>query len=309
MTAHRRAAATLLAVSAILFLTAGPGARGEDHAPPAKEPAPSNQPAPAGQPAPDSCRRANFQVVLDVGHTVAVPGAMSARGVPEYTFNLQLANDAKATLVAAGFDKTVVMITAKAPPLGLFERAYRANAMKADLFIAIHHDSVPDYLLQNWDYNGQPQHYNDDYPGYAIFVAQNNAARAASLAFGKLLGAALQARGLSYTPHYTQALMRSHRRELLDPITGVYRYDQLVVLKETHMPAVLLEAGSIINRQEEVVLASSERRALESAAITSAVEEFCQARAGAPPAQVVKRVATPHAPPPVRAAISPRMDH
>ena len=94
--------------------------------------------------------------------------------------------------------------------------------------------------------------------------------------------------------------MRNRRRELLDPGAGVYRYDQLIVLKETRMPAVLLEAGSIVNRQEELVLASAERRALESAAITSAVEEFCTARANMPRPQLVRRVAAPHAPSPVR---------
>lgn len=289
MTAHRRHATALAAVLlAILFLAVAPGARAEEPA------------APAGQPAQDSCRRADFRVVLDVGHTVEVPGAMSARGVPEYTFNLQLAQDTKAALVAAGFAKTELMITSKPPPLGLFERAFRANAMAADLFIAIHHDSVPDSLLQSWQYNGQPQRFNANYSGYSIFVSEDNAARAASLEFGKLLGAALQARGLGYTPHYTLALMRNRARELLDADAGIYRYDQLVVLKETRMPAVLLEAGSIVNREDELALASPARRALESAAIASAVEEFCTARASALHERFVKRVAAPDGRPPAR---------
>jgi N-acetylmuramoyl-L-alanine amidase len=287
MTAQRHHGPALLVLT-ILFLAAGPGARGQEPA------------APGAQPAPDSCRRADFRVVLDVGHTVKVPGAMSARGVPEYTFNLQLAQDAKAALVAAGFVKTELMITSKPPPMGLFERAFRANAMAADLFIAIHHDSVPDDLLQKWQYNGQPERFNDDYSGYGIFVSEDNAARAASLEFGKLLGAALQARGLGYTPHYRLALMRNRARDLLDADFGVYRYDQLVVLKETHMPAVLLEAGSIVNRQDELALASPERRALESAAITSAVEDFCAARASATHERFVKRVPAPNARPPAR---------
>jgi N-acetylmuramoyl-L-alanine amidase len=49
-------------------------------------------------------------------------------------------------------------------------------------------------------------------------------------------------------------------------------------LRHTRMPAVLLEAGSIVNRDEELVLASPERRALVSAAATEAVETFCAAR-------------------------------
>jgi N-acetylmuramoyl-L-alanine amidase len=231
-------------------------------------------------------------VVIDVGHTEAVPGAMSARGVPEYTFNLNLAQDVKQALVDAGFEKTVLLITSKAPFLGLFERTVRANAMAANLFISIHHDSVPDYLLQTWQYEGQEHHFNDSFPGYAIFISDQNGDRAGSLAFGKFLGTELQARGLGYTPHYTSPIMRHRQRELLDADAGVYRYDELIVLQRTHMPAALLEAGSIINRQEEPTLASQERRAVTSAAIAAAVEDFCTARATRHDDRLVKRSST-----------------
>jgi N-acetylmuramoyl-L-alanine amidase len=254
----------------------------------AVHPGQGQQAAPPANPASATCERAKFLVVIDVGHTVAVPGAISARGAPEYAFNLRLGQAAKQALVGAGFDKTVLLITSEAPPLGLLERAVRANKMRADLFIAIHHDSVPDNLLQTWQYDGKQLRYNDSYPGYAIFVSNDNAERAASLSFGRLLGEALQVRGLGYTPHYILPLMGHRRRELLDADAGVYRYDQLVVLKETRMPAVLLEAGSIVNRSEELALASPERVALESAAITAAVEDFCNARA-ARPERAVKR--------------------
>ena len=67
------------------------------------------------------------------------------------------------------------------------------------------------------------------------------------------------------------------RRELVDPTNGVYRYDQLIVLRTTHMPAVLLEAGSIINRKEELDLAKPQRVALVADAATHAVEIYCNA--------------------------------
>ncbi|MGA8079387.1 MAG: N-acetylmuramoyl-L-alanine amidase [Xanthobacteraceae bacterium] len=243
-------------------------------------PAQSQAPA-AAAPEQAACPRGDFRVVVDVGHTVDVPGAISARGVPEYAFNLQLGTAVKDALVAAGFTETTLLITATAPWRGLVERAARANAMHANLFIAIHHDSVPDNLLKTWQYAGQDQHYNDDYPGYAIFISNDNADRAGSLKFGSLLGKELQARGLHYTPHYTLPLMGHRRRELVDAKAGVYRYDQLIVLRETRMPAVLLEAGSIVNRDEELQLASPERRSLTSAAVTAAVEDFCAASTAA----------------------------
>ena len=270
--------ALLVALCILLVCAAGNSALGDDQ-----------KPIGAPTPSPQSkCNASTFRVVLDVGHTVDVPGAMSARAVPEYAFNLQLAQDIDKALVDAGFDKTVLLITAKAPPYGLVERASRANAMQADLFIAIHHDSVPDNLLQSWEYEGQQNNYNDDYPGYALFVSYDNGDRKGSLEFAHLLGKALQANGLNYTPHYTQALMGHYRRELIDADAGVYRFDQLVVLKMTRMPAVLIEAGSIINRPEELELGTPERRAKTSAAIVSAVEDFCSARTSPKTAQQMK---------------------
>jgi N-acetylmuramoyl-L-alanine amidase len=55
----------------------------------------------------------------------------------------------------------------------------------------------------------------------------------------------------------------------------VYRYDQLIVLRKTRMPAVLLEAGSISNRDEELEMMSPERQDIIASGVTEAVREFC----------------------------------
>jgi N-acetylmuramoyl-L-alanine amidase len=259
-------------------------------APPAK-PIAAATPKPAAG-ATGVCHPETFRVVVDVGHTAAVPGATSARGATEYSFNLALAQEAKQELVDAGFAKTVLLITDKPPLQGLYSRAIAANSMPADLFLAIHHDSVPDNLLKTWQFEGQDQHYNDDYPGYALFISNDNADRAGSLLFGGFLGKELQARGLQYTPHYTLALMGHRRRQLLDPVAGVYRYDELIVLRMTRMPALLLEAGSIVNRQEELDLGTPDRRGRTSAAIVAAVQDFCAARARPVVAKSIARPAS-----------------
>ena len=88
----------------------------------------------------------------------------------------------------------------------------------------------------------------------------------------------MKARGLQYTPHYTDKVMGRWRRELIDGENGVYHHDKLIVLKATHIPAVLLEAGSIINRDEELQMASPERQALISAAVVDAMDAFCATR-------------------------------
>ena len=72
--------------------------------------------------------------------------------------------------------------------------------------------------------------------------------------------------------------MGRHRHPLLNKETGVYSYDELVVLRKTRMPAVLLEAGSIINRDEELEMDSPERRNIISSGVVSAVKQFCDRR-------------------------------
>src|SRR5262245_47005776 len=98
--------------------------------------------APMGsaEPRPAACARAAFRVVIDVGHTAQVPGAISARGVPEFVFNFSLAERIVQQLVAAGFRRSMLLVTEGPARKSLVERVERANALAADLFLSIHHD-------------------------------------------------------------------------------------------------------------------------------------------------------------------------
>jgi NAD(P)H-dependent FMN reductase len=78
------------------------------------------------------------------------------------------------------------------------------------------------------------------------------------------------------------------RRTLLDADAGVYRYDTLFVLKKTQVPAALLEAGSIANRDEELLMASPERQQLISAAVVDAVDSFCVTQSNKPAPQIAQ---------------------
>ena len=63
--------------------------------------------------------------------------------------------------------------------------------------------------------------------------------------------------------------MGRYRHPLLNKETGVYSYDELIVLRKTRMAAVLLEAGSIINRDEELKMGSVERRDIISSGVAA----------------------------------------
>ena len=241
-----------------------------------------------------SCVRPDFRIVLDVGHTAKSPGAKSARGADEFDFNLRLAKQIDQALLEAGFTKTVLMVTDGRANQSLYARVARANDLSANLLLSIHHDSVPDKFLEKWDYNGKRKTFSDRFKGHSIFVSDDNIDPKDSLLFGSILGQQLKARGFQYTPHYTESFMGRWKRVLLDAIVGVYRYDTLFVLKKTQMPAVLLEAGSIANRDEELEMASPERQQLISAAVVDAVDRFCAAQSDKPALQIAKRSKARH---------------
>jgi len=235
------------------------------------------------------CARAAFRVVIDVGHSAQAPGATSARGGSEFAFNLKLAERIEQQLLAAGFRRSVLMVTEGPSRKALAERIKRANALAADLFLSIHHDSVPDKFLEKWEFEGEQRGFSDRFSGHSIFISYDNSDLAGSLLFARMLGSQLRKRGLNYTPHYTERFMGHRQRLLVDAQTGVYRYDQLLVLRDTDMPAVLLEAGSIINREEELRMGSVEHQALISAAVADAVESFCTGRRPRTPINVANR--------------------
>jgi hypothetical protein len=94
---------------------------------------------------------------------------------------------------------------------------------------------------------------------------------------------------MKYTPHYTDPIMGNRMRRLVDALAGVYRYDQLIVLRTTGMPAALLEAGSIINREEELRVGSADHQALTSAAVADAVTAFCETHRPRSPVNTASR--------------------
>jgi N-acetylmuramoyl-L-alanine amidase len=229
----------------------------------------------ASKPVAAKCDPSKFRVVLDVGHTAASEGATSARNVAEFVFNLRLAQQIEQNLKADGFPETKLLVTeGKARP-SLVKRVVAANELHADLFLSIHHDSVPNSFLENWEFEGKKRHFSDRFSGYSVFVSRNNPDFKTSLAFAELVAKEMKAQGLQYAQQYAQAIMGRYRHPLLNKETGVYSYDKLIVLKSTRMPAVLLEAGSIINRDEELKMDSPERRDIISNAVATAVKEFC----------------------------------
>jgi len=241
---------------------------------------PVHLPAAALKPAAARCDPAKFRIVLDVGHTAESEGAISARNVSEFVFNLRLAKRIEEKLKAEGFAQTKLLLTEGKARRSLFKRVAAANDLPADLLLSIHHDSVPTKFLEDWDFEGKKSRFSDRFSGYSVFVSRNNPDFKTSLSFAELIGKEMKAQGLDYARQYTQPIMGRYQRPLLNKETGVYSYDELIVLRKTRMAAALLEAGSIINRDEELKMSSPERQDIISSGVTAAVKEFCEPRWG-----------------------------
>jgi N-acetylmuramoyl-L-alanine amidase len=210
------------------------------------------------------------RVALDVGHTPAKPGAISASGVPEFRFNRALADAVAAALQHRGIAS--VRLNPAAREVTLKTRTRKAQAAGATVFLSLHHDSAQPHYLATAA-NGYAS--TDRFRGYSLFISGRNAKALASRRLADSVGAALRQAGFVPSLHHAEPIP-GENRPLLDAGLGIYRFDDLVVLRTAPMPALLIEAGIIVNPAEEPWLASAEGRARLAEAIASGVVASCR---------------------------------
>ncbi|MCC7487140.1 MAG: N-acetylmuramoyl-L-alanine amidase [Burkholderiales bacterium] len=193
---------------------------------------------------------------------------MSARGVPEFEYNLRLARDISESLRSAGHHVSLIGDDGKAADLAA--RARRASGM--DLFISVHHDSVQPRFLSAWEHEGAARSYaGERFAGFSLFVSRSNPRLAASLKCASAIGAALRRAGFKPSRYHADPLL-GENRPFADEANGVHYFDNLAVLKSATVPALLLEAGVIVNRDEEMRLREPAARQRIAGSIVSAVD-------------------------------------
>ena len=173
---------------------------------------------------------------MDVGHYAAEPGVISASGLPEFEFNLALAREVKTELEK--LQVKVRLIGERGDYAVLHHRT--RDAAGADLFVSIHHDSVKERLLPR----------ADEFSGFSLFVSRDNPQAEKSLACASLVGKALREKGFIPSRYHADPEL-GENRPFADEANGVHYYDNLAVGRTAGMAAVLVEAGVIVNRDEE----------------------------------------------------------
>ncbi len=188
-------------------------------------------------------------IAVDVGHSLAHPGATSARGRPEFEFNRELTRAVRTALQRRGL--TVRPINERDDVKDLAARP--AAAAGADFLLSVHHDSVQPRYLATWKVGGTRRPYSDRFSGFSLFASPANPDVARSLACASAIGAAVRAAGRAPSRYHAEPIP-GENRPFADAENGVHYLDDLVVLKLATMPAILLEAGVIVNRREERLL-------------------------------------------------------
>jgi N-acetylmuramoyl-L-alanine amidase len=202
------------------------------------------------------CWAEDFKIAIDIGHTENSPGAISARGVPEYLFNKNIGTLLHKKLIQDKRFKGSFIINETGDDLSLSARAAIANRQGASLFISIHHDSVEPKDLSYWLYQGELMAHCDKFTGYSIFYSEENGSPLNSLIFAVVLGSEMLRSGFCPTLHHAEKFTGGDKK-LIDRTRGIYKYNKLVVLKSTNMPAILFECGLIKNRHEELKLSNA----------------------------------------------------
>lgn len=207
-------------------------------------------------------------VAIDVGHYLDKPGVISARGRPEFEFNRDLAREIEAVLAARG--RATQLIGADGAMNGLPQRPRAAAG--AALFVSVHHDSMQAKLLSRWTVDGVERRYGDRFAGFSLFVSRENPGWRQALACASAVGAALIRAGFAPSLYHADPVV-GENRPFADRRNGVHYFDRLAVLRTARMPALLFEAGVIVNRDEELRMADPAVRTRIAAAVADGVEE------------------------------------
>ena len=213
-----------------------------------------------------------FTIVLDSGHNPKQQGALGVKGIYEVVYNDNLTAQIAKTLREAGF--FVILTRTPTQDITLEERTQIANTSDADLFLAIHHDSAQLKYLEKSTLNQfTTYHTTTPIAGYSIFASTLNSHFSESIEFATLLGQNLLKLGRPPSTHHAENI-QGENRQWLNKALGIYQFDDLIVLKKTTIPAVLLEVGVIVDKEDEAYISNQEKQDAIIQAIVSALQEY-----------------------------------
>jgi len=178
-------------------------------------------------------------VVLDPGHGGSDTGAV-AGNIKEKDLNLEVSHMLRDMLVEAGI--TVYMTRNEDKYVGLYTRASIANNLKADLFVSIHHNASPNTSAQGLMTLYYPSSKNQKMNGQKL----------------------------------AQIIQKNMVSTLKTRDWGIIARPNLVVTRETSMPAVIAELGFMTNKAELERMVAYQFKILAAESLFNGIMEALQ---------------------------------
>lgn len=180
----------------------------------------------------------DLTIAVDPGHSLEMnEGAVSPKGILEGEVVFQIATCLKEKLEKAG--AKVFITRERKENISLPERGKRAWQSKADLFVSVHANALPD--------GANPLERR----GYSIFYFQPQSFELA------------------------KSVHNSYKKMVKVTDDGLY-YGNLAVCRVTQMPSILTESEYLIHPEGEELLLSKEYQSLVSEAIVNGIIQFFQ---------------------------------
>ncbi len=201
-------------------------------------------------------------IMLDPGHDLKSPGAISSSGIPEYEFNLIFVHELEKALTKEGYK--VAISHQDDEPKALSQRI---NQIDYDLFVSIHHDSVQEEFCK-FDENNICTTYSGY--GYSLWASPLSKQYQKSLKVAKLIGNNLKSQGFIHSVHH----VAMEKREILDAKNGIFSFPYLYVVRNNKKPAILIEIAVITNPIDEKNALSPDFRQKFITSITSGIKSY-----------------------------------
>ena len=214
------------------------------------------------------------KVAIFAGH-VEVPrppidgqGSVSASGVPEYRFNDELiANftylSNKSADYAIKYAKENIPIT---------ERPTLAQRLGNEVYIELHHDAAQQDDIDRLKKGEQTEKRWRELSGFSVMYNPNNKHSHESLRLAQLIADELLQAGFKPNSYHAKDIPRE-RRPLVDVARAIYTGREYVI-RESVMPAVVVEAGVIVNPFEEKILKQQETQRNIVESIDRAIRKY-----------------------------------
>jgi N-acetylmuramoyl-L-alanine amidase len=217
-------------------------------------------------------------IVLDPGHGGIDPGASGAKGTLEKDVVLALALAMRDAIAATG--RYEVRLTRESDVfISLAERVRFARKNRADLFIALHADSLRGPTVRGATVYTLSEKASDR-EAEALAEKENRADVIAGVDLG---GDSEEIAGIliDLAQRETKNASVSVAKKIVDELEGVtgltgqpHRSAGFRVLRAPDVPSVLLEAGYLSSKQDEALLTSPEWRTEVAGALVEALDAY-----------------------------------